>query len=70
MKAKTLLFSRIPSLLYICLALIILNISCPLEAQEKVNLKDVKITGNVRVEEDGIRLHLKSRAGTEFDQAV
>jgi outer membrane protein insertion porin family len=35
--------------------------------QEKVALKDVKITGNVRVEDDGIRLHLKSRAGDSFD---
>ena len=35
--------------------------------QEKVVLKDVKITGNVRVEDDGIRLHLKSRAGESFE---
>ena len=39
-------------------------------AQEKVSLKDIRITGNVRVEEDGIRLHIKSRAGTVFDPAV
>ncbi|HVO93942.1 MAG TPA: POTRA domain-containing protein, partial [Terriglobales bacterium] len=37
------------------------------QSQEKVTLKDVKITGNVRVEDDGIRLHLKSRAGDSFD---
>jgi len=36
-------------------------------AQQKVALKDVKITGNVRVEDDGIRLHLKSRVGESFD---
>ena len=35
--------------------------------QQKVTLKDVKITGNVRVEDDGIRLHLKSRVGESFD---
>lgn len=35
--------------------------------QQKVTLKDVKITGNARVEDDGIRLHLKSRAGESFD---
>jgi hypothetical protein len=30
-------------------------------AQEKVVLKEVKIAGNLRVEEDGIRLHVKNR---------
>ena len=39
-------------------------------AQDKVTLKEVKIDGNVRVEEDGIRLHLKNRPGTLFDSAV
>src|SRR5919106_3072059 len=39
-------------------------------AQEKLTLKEIKITGNVRVEEDGIRLHLKSRAGDLFDAAM
>src|SRR5215510_13826972 len=39
-------------------------------AQEKVVLKEVKITGNVRVEEDGIRLHIKNRPGEPFDRAV
>lgn len=38
--------------------------------QGKVTLKDVRITGNVRVEDDGIRLHLKTRAGDVFDPAV
>ena len=36
-------------------------------SQEKVTLKEVKITGNSRVEDDGIRLHLKSRAGEPFN---
>ena len=36
-------------------------------SQEKVTLKEVKITGNSRVEDDGIRLHLKSRAGDPFN---
>src|SRR6185295_5829833 len=35
--------------------------------QEKVALKEVKISGNLRVEDDGIRLHLKSRAGEPFN---
>ena len=39
-------------------------------SQDKVRLKEVKITGNLRVEDDGIRLHLKSRAGESFDPAV
>jgi outer membrane protein insertion porin family len=39
-------------------------------AQEKTVLKEVKIVGNLRVEEDGIRLHVKNRPGQLFDQAV
>jgi outer membrane protein insertion porin family len=39
-------------------------------AQEKVTLKEVRIEGNLRVEEDGIRLHLKSRPGSAFDPAI
>jgi outer membrane protein insertion porin family len=39
-------------------------------AQDKVTLKEVKIAGNVRVEDDGIRLHLKNRPGTVFDGAL
>ena len=38
--------------------------------QEKVALKDIKISGNLRVEDDGIRLHLKSRSGDPFDPAT
>ena len=38
--------------------------------RERVTLKDIRISGNVRVEDDGIRLHLKSRAGETFDPAV
>ncbi|HXV81976.1 MAG TPA: outer membrane protein assembly factor BamA, partial [Candidatus Binatia bacterium] len=39
-------------------------------AQSEVVLKAVRITGNLRVEEDGIRLHIKNRAGMRFDQAI
>jgi outer membrane protein insertion porin family len=42
----------------------------PTRSQDQVTLKDIKITGNVRVEDDGIRLHLKSRAGDAFDPAT
>jgi len=38
--------------------------------QEKVVLKEIKITGNLRVEDDGIRLHLKSRPGEPFSQGT
>jgi outer membrane protein insertion porin family len=46
------------------------GLATPLRAQEKVILKDIKITGNLRVEDDGIRLHLKSRIGEVFDSGV
>ena len=39
-------------------------------AQEGARLKDVRIGGNVRVEEDGIRLHVKSRPGDPFNAAL
>ena len=39
-------------------------------AQEGTRLKDVRIGGNVRVEEDGIRLHVKSRPGDSFNAAA
>jgi outer membrane protein insertion porin family len=40
------------------------------QSQEKVAIKEVKITGNLRVEDDGIRLHLKSRPGEPFNQGT
>jgi len=39
-------------------------------AQEGARLKDVRIGGNVRVEEDGIRLHVKSRPGDAFNATL
>ena len=42
----------------------------PAQAQEKVTLKEVKISGNVRVEDEGIRLHLKNRAGASYDPGI
>ena len=41
-----------------------------LHAQDSVTLKEVKIQGNLRVEEEGIRLHLQARAGEPFDSVV
>jgi outer membrane protein insertion porin family len=40
------------------------------EAQEKIQLREVNIQGNLRVEEDGIRLHVKSRSGDFFNPAT
>jgi outer membrane protein insertion porin family len=37
---------------------------------EKQKIKDIKISGNLRVEEDGIRLHLKSRPGEFYNSTV
>jgi len=39
-------------------------------AQEGARLKEVRIGGNVRVEEDGIRLHVKTRPGEPFNAAL
>ena len=69
MKAQLTTIGILQSILS-CLFLVSLTSVSSLWAQEKINLKDIRITGNVRVEEDGIRLHLKSRAGAIFDPAV
>ncbi|MET0501401.1 MAG: outer membrane protein assembly factor BamA [Candidatus Binatia bacterium] len=65
-------FCRISSSVYfpILLAFVLIAFWRPSSAQEKVTLKEVKITGNLRVEEDGIRLHVKNRPGNPFNQAV
>ena len=70
MKSKSAPYSFLP--LVVCLLTILLSIPVSLyaQAQDKIKLQEVKIAGNVRVEEDGIRLHLKSRAGEIFDSAV
>ena len=46
------------------------NYSTAAQVQEKVTLKDVRISGNLRVEDDGIRLHLKSRPGELFNSGI
>ncbi|HEX7232880.1 MAG TPA: outer membrane protein assembly factor BamA [Candidatus Binatia bacterium] len=55
----------------ICNAVIVFS-GVPVQAQtqQKTILKDIKIDGNMRVEDDGIRLHLKSRTGEAFDPAI
>jgi len=41
-----------------------------LRAQDPPKLKEVKIQGNIRVEEEGIRLHIQARPGDTFDSDV
>ena len=52
--------------------LVVSLLALPVKAasQGNVTLRDVKISGNVRVEDDGIRLHLKSKAGESFNSAT
>jgi outer membrane protein insertion porin family len=57
------------TLALILLAATIVTISSAF-AQETVRLKDVRIGGNVRVEEDGIRLHVKTRPGDPVNAAL
>ena len=49
---------------------LLLSLHPPVQAQEAVRLKEVKIQGNMRVEEEGIRLHIQARAGEMFDPAI
>jgi outer membrane protein insertion porin family len=57
--------------LIICNAILVLAVvSIQAQTQQKTRLKDIKIEGNMRVEDDGIRLHLKSRTGDSFDPAT
>jgi len=62
----------VPSLVCVLLALVVVSAGLTVKSwgQEKVLLKDVKISGNLRVEDDGIRLHLKSRPGEPFNSAT
>jgi len=64
--ARTILASRLAYL--ICFLTIVIPAGG--WSQETVTLKDVKISGNLRVEDDGIRLHLKSRPGEPFNSTT
>ncbi|MGH7816479.1 MAG: POTRA domain-containing protein, partial [Candidatus Binatia bacterium] len=58
---------------FACLFLLLwvfVSLPCSARGQDKVALREVKISGNIRVEDDGIRLHLKSRPGENFDSLV
>jgi outer membrane protein assembly factor BamA len=69
MKPQLTIFEFLQTVLC-CIFALSLTSTSAVWAQEKISLKDVRITGNVRVEEDGIRLHIKSRAGVDFDPAL
>jgi outer membrane protein insertion porin family len=60
----------IKAIVIFCVFLLTFGFVTPLQGQDKVILKEIKIAGNLRVEDDGIRLHLKSRPGELFDPAV
>ena len=63
-------FRQFRFFLFLLTVTVFIGFSLPGFAQEKVVLKEVKIAGNLRVEEDGIRLHIKNRPGELFDRAV
>ena len=70
MKPSKAMRSSISFYLALLLFLISANFAGKAHGQDKVTLKDVKISGNLRVEDDGIRLHLKSRPGESFNSAT
>jgi outer membrane protein insertion porin family len=49
---------------------LVFGVATSVLGQEKIRLKEIKISGNLRVEDDGIRLHLKSRPGDNFDASI
>jgi outer membrane protein insertion porin family len=70
MKAAKASKSCLSRLLVLITFLATFGLAVQVYGQGRVTLKDVKISGNVRVEDDGIRLHLKSRPGETFDSAI
>jgi outer membrane protein insertion porin family len=68
MKPKTL--PARAAIVVFLLGVVIGIVRAPAQAQENVTLKEVKISGNVRVEDEGIRLHLKNRAGASYDPGI
>lgn len=70
MKSTNAAYSSIRYGLTLLTVFLVLNFPARVPGQEKVTLKDVKISGNFRVEDDGIRLHLKSRPGEPFSSST
>src|SRR5262245_33071196 len=52
----------------VTLAAFVLGQVTPLGAQGEPSIERVAIEGNLRVEEDAIRVHLRTQAGQPFDQ--
>lgn len=65
---RFLVFSIVQPL--VIFSFLLLPLSLSVVAQDKVQLREVKIQGSLRVEEDGIRLHVKSRAGEFFNPVL
>ena len=68
MKKPVRLFA--PGRFLLLIVSLVISSTSSLNAQENIRLREVKIEGNARVEEEGIRLHLQARAGDLFDQDV
>jgi outer membrane protein insertion porin family len=52
------------------ISFLLLFFCLPVWAQDAIKLTEVRIQGNMRVEEEGIRLHLQARAGEPFDPQI
>jgi outer membrane protein insertion porin family len=60
-----------PRALLTVLLVLLLGFGREIAAQEKgAPITEVRIQGNLRIEEDGIRLHLRSKQGAAFDPAL
>ena len=72
MKKNPARFRNFSFFVFLFLFFTVLIAAAEVRAQETENakIKDIKIAGNLRVEEDGIRLHLKSRPGDSFNSGV
>jgi outer membrane protein insertion porin family len=70
MKPIKAVFSSVSCSVALLAFFLALSFSPDVQSQQKVTVKDVKISGNLRVEDDGIRLHLKSRPGEPFSSAI
>ena len=55
------------NLIIFVISYLLLFLCLPVQAQQLVRLREVRIQGNMRVEEEGIRLHLQARTGDLFD---
>ena len=70
MKPIQAIYSTLRCSLVLLTVFLSINLLRTAYGQEKVTLRDVRISGNLRVEDDGIRLHLKSRPGEPFSSST